>query len=86
MKMVLDIGHKVHRMCFFEGQGFLLILEEVVKELLLDPCPFCLLKGGNVEFVVDPKDMLQSFFQPPLQNFAANHAGSQRANLGRPSR
>ena len=59
IKMVLDVGHKVHRKCFFEGQGFILILEEVVKELLLDPRPFHLLKGGNVEFVVDLEDMLQ---------------------------
>ena len=47
MEMVLDVGHKVHRMGLFEGQGFLLILEEVVKELLLDPRPFCILKAGN---------------------------------------
>ena len=59
IKKVLDVGHKVHWMGFFEGQGFILILEEVVKELLLDPHPFCLLKGGNVESVVDPEDMLQ---------------------------
>ena len=59
MKMVLDVGHKVHWTCFFEGQGFILILEEVVEELLLDPCPFCLLKGGNIEFVVDLEDMPQ---------------------------
>ena len=59
IKEVLDVGHKVHQTCFFEGQGFLLILEEVVKEPLLDPRSFCLLKGGNVESVVDPEDMLQ---------------------------
>ena len=59
MEMVLDIGHKVHRTGLLEGQGFLLILEEVVKEPLLDPSPFCLPKGGNTEFVVDPEDMLQ---------------------------
>ena len=56
---VLDVGHKVHQTCFLEGQGFLLILEEVVKEPLLDPSPFRLPKGGNAEFVVDPEDMLQ---------------------------
>ena len=38
---------------------FLLILEEVVEEPLLYPSPFCLPKGGNAEFVVDPEDMLQ---------------------------
>ena len=59
MKMVLDVGHKVHQTGFFEGQGFLLILEEVVKEPLLNPRPFCLPKGGNAEFVVDLEDMLQ---------------------------
>ena len=63
IKMVLDVDHKVHRPSLFEGQGFILILEEVIKELLLDPHRFCLLKGGNVEFVVDPEDMLQVF--PP---------------------
>ena len=59
IKEVLDVGHKVHQTCFFEGQGFLLILEEVVEEPLFDPHPFCLPKGGNAEFVVDPEDMLQ---------------------------
>ena len=59
MKMVLDVGHKVHWTCFFEGQGFILVLEEVVEEPLLNPHPFCLPKGGNAEFVVDPEDMLQ---------------------------
>ena len=59
IKEVLDVGHKVHWTCFFEGQGFLLILEEVVEEPLFDPQPFHLPKGGNTEFVVDPEDMLQ---------------------------
>ena len=56
---VLDVGHKVHWTGLLEGQGFPLMLEEVVKELLLNPHPFCLPKGGNAEPVVDPEDMLQ---------------------------
>ena len=56
---VLDIGHKVHWTGLLEDQGFLLMLEEVVKEPLLNPHPFCLPKGGNAEPVVDPEDMLQ---------------------------
>ena len=59
IKKVLDIGHEVHWAVFFEGQSFLLMGEEVVEEPLLDPHPFCLLKGGNAEFVIDLKDMLQ---------------------------
>ena len=59
IKMVFDVGHKVHRASFFEGQGILLILEKVFKKLLLEPHPFHLLKGGNFEFVVDPENMLQ---------------------------
>ena len=59
IKMVFDAGHKVHWALFFEDQGFILILEEVFEKLLLDPRPFRLLKGGNVEFVVDPENMLQ---------------------------
>ena len=68
IKMVLDVGHKVHR-AFFEGQGFILILEEVVEELLLDPRPFHLLKGGNVEFVVDQENMLQVLLPPTAAKF-----------------
>ena len=59
IKEVLDVGHKVHWTGFLEGQSFLLKLEEVVKEPLLDPRPFRLPKGGDAEFVVDLEDMLQ---------------------------
>ena len=59
IKEVLHVGHKVHQTGFLEFQSFLLKLEEVVKEPLLDPGPFRLPKGGNAEFVVDPEDMLQ---------------------------
>ena len=34
---VLDVGHKVHWPGFLEGQGFLLMLVEVVKEPFLNP-------------------------------------------------
>ena len=37
VKEVLDIGHKVQWTGLLKLQGFLLVLEEVVKELLLDP-------------------------------------------------
>ena len=32
IKMVFDVGHKVHWASFFEAQGFLLILEEVFEK------------------------------------------------------
>ena len=59
IKEVLDVGHKVHWTGLLEGQGFPLMLEEVVKEPLLNPRPFSLPKGGNAEPVVDPEDILQ---------------------------
>ena len=59
IKMVFNAGHKFHRASFFEAQGFLLILEEVFKKLVLEPCPFCLLEGGNVKLVIDLEHMLQ---------------------------
>ena len=59
IKEVLDVGHEVYQTGFLEGQSFLLKLEEVVKEPFLDPRSFCLLEGGNTEFVIDPEDMLQ---------------------------
>ena len=81
IKEVLDVGHKVHQMCFLEGQGFLLILEEVVKEPPLDPRPFCLPKGGNAEFVVDPEDMLQVLRYESLPPAARDHGGRTLADL-----
>ena len=56
---VLDVGHKVHWTGLLEGQGFPLMLEEVVKEPLLNPRPFCLHKVVDTVSVVDPEDMLQ---------------------------
>ena len=75
IKMAFDVGHKVHRASFFEGQGFLLILEEVFKKLLLEPHPFCLLKGGNVEFVVDPENMLQVLLPTTAAKFCHQSHG-----------
>ena len=83
---VLDVGHKVHWMGLLEGQGFPLMLEEVVKEPLLNPCPFCLPKGGNAEPVVDPEDMLQVLPPSTAMKICANLAGSWRADLGQPPR
>ena len=56
---VLDVGHKVHWTGLLEGQGFLLELDEVVKEPLLDPGPFRLRKVVDAVFIVDLEDMLQ---------------------------
>ena len=56
---VLDVGHKVHWLGFLKGQSFHLMLDEVVKEPLLDPRPFRLCKGVDTIFVVDLEDMLQ---------------------------
>ena len=67
---VLDIGHKVHWTGLLEGQGFLLMLEEVVKELLLNPRQLCLPKGGNAEPVVDPEDLLPTSWDHGGQTLA----------------
>ena len=75
IKMVFDVGHKVHQASFFEAQGFLLILEEVFEKLLLEPCPFRLLKGGNVEFVVDPEHMLQVLLPTTAVKFCHQSCG-----------
>ena len=59
IKMVFDVGHKVHWASFFEAQGFLLMWEEVFEKLFLEPHPFRLLEGGNVKLVIDLEHMLQ---------------------------
>ena len=68
IKMVLGVGHKVHQTCFSEG---------------LNPRPFCILKGGNGEVVVDPEDMIQVLL--PTTN-AKFHHQSRRIMEGRPWR
>ena len=75
IKMVFDVGHKFHWASFFEAPGFLLILEEVFKKLLLEPRPFCLLKGGNIEFVVDPEHMLQVLLPTTAVKFCCQSHG-----------
>ena len=62
IKEVLNASHKVHRAHLFEGQGFLLMLEEVAEEQIPDSTPFCLPEGGNIEFIIDPEDMLHVLF------------------------
>ena len=59
VKEVLDVGHKVQWTGLLKLQGFLLELDEVVKEPLLDPGPICLRKVVDAVSVVDPEDMLQ---------------------------
>ena len=59
IKEVLDVGHKVQQMSLLNLQCFLLVLEEVVKEPLLDPGPVPLHKQLNTVPVVDPEDVLQ---------------------------
>ena len=59
IKEVLDVGHKVQWTGLLKLQGFLLVLEEVVKEPLLDPGPVRLCKVVDTVFIVDLEDMLQ---------------------------
>ena len=59
IKDVLDVGHKVQWMSLLKLQGFLLVLEEVIKEPLLDPGPVQLCKVVDIVFIVDLEDMLQ---------------------------
>ena len=75
IKMVFDVGHKFHRASFFEAQGFLLILEEVFEKLVLEPCPFCLLEGGNVKLVIDPEHMLQVLLPTTAAKFCSQSCG-----------
>ena len=75
IKMVFDGGHKIHRASFFEAQGFLLMGEEVFKKLLLEPRPFGLLKGGNVESVVDPEHMFQVLLPTSTVKFCCQSHG-----------
>ena len=56
---VLDVGHKAQWTGLLKLQGFLLMLDEVVKEPLLGPGPFRLCKVVNTVLIIDLEDMLQ---------------------------
>ena len=75
IKMVFNVDHKVHQASFFEAQDFLFILEEVFKKLILEPCPFCLLEGGNVKLVIDPEHMLQVLLPTTAAKFCHQSHG-----------
>ena len=75
IKEVLDVGHKV------QWTGLLLVLEEVVKELLLDPGPIRLCKVVDTVFRVELEDMLQVLPPSNVRKFATNCAGSWRVDL-----
>ena len=74
VKEVLDVGHEVQWMGLLNLQGFLLVLEEEVKEPFLDPGPVCLGEIVHIILVID----LQNVFEvlppptPLLQKLAAN--------------
>ena len=75
IKMVFNVGHKIHQASFFEAQGFLLMLEEVFEKLLLEPRPFCLLEEGNVKLVIDPEHMLQVLLPTTAAKFCHQSCG-----------
>ena len=61
---VLDVGHKVQWTGLLDLQGFLLVLEEEVKELFLDPGPVFLNEIVYTKLVVDLQNMFKVFSPP----------------------
>ena len=81
IKEVLDVGHKVQWLGLLKLQGFLLVLEEVVKEPLLDPGPVCLCKVVHIVFIVDLEYVLE-VLPPPTA--AKVHCKPHRITEGGP--
>ena len=61
---VLDVGHKDQWMGLLDLQGFLLVLEEEVKESFLDPGPVFLREIVYTKLVVDLQNMFEVFSPP----------------------
>ena len=86
IKEVLDVGHKVQWTGLLELQGFLLVLEEVVKEPLLDPGPVRLCKVVDTVLIVDLEDMLE-VLPPSTEHFKSllpamwDHGGRTLSDL-----
>ena len=62
---VLDVGHKVHWTGLLDLQGFLLVLEEEVKELFLDLGPVSLREIVYTILVIDLQYVLE-VLSPPI--------------------
>ena len=64
VKEVLNVGHKVQWTGLLDLQGFLLVLEEEVKELFLDPKPVSLHEIVYTILVIDLQNVLEVFSPP----------------------
>ena len=64
VEKVLDVGHKVQWTGLLDLQGFLLVLEEEVKESFLDPGPVFLHEIAYTKLVVDLQNMFKVFSPP----------------------
>ena len=69
-ELLCNEGHVVQWGPFFDGQCFVLLLEEVVKEQFPHPHPFRLPEGGlNVVFIIDLEHMLKVLPPPTAAEF-----------------
>ena len=64
VEKVLDVGHKVQWTGLLDLQGFLLVLEEEVKESFLDRGPIFLCEIVYIKLVVDLQNMFKVFSPP----------------------
>ena len=68
-EMFFYVRHVLHWASLLDTQCLLLVREEVREELIPEPYPFCLPKGGSVIFVVDPEHMLKVLIPPRTLEF-----------------
>ena len=61
---VLDVGHKVQWTGLLDLQGFLLVSEEEVEELFLDPGPVSLREIVYTILVIDLQDVFEVLSPP----------------------
>ena len=61
---VLDVGHKVQWTGLLDLQGFLLMLEEEVEDLFLDPGPVFLCEIVYTILVIDLQNVFEVFSPP----------------------
>ena len=70
-EMFFYVWHVLHWASFLDTQCLLLVREEVREELIPEPYPFCLPKGGGVILIVDPEHMLKVLLPPCAMEFGS---------------
>ena len=65
MELPFHIGHILEEVIFLNAPPLVLALEKMLKNLVYQLIPFCLLEGGKIVLIIGPEDTFE-VLPPPL--------------------